>query len=93
MLPNKIYGEKMIKIGIVGASGYTGGELLRFLNNHPETEIVAATSRKYDGQPIHKVHPHLRNLEIKFENLKPSEIDADICIYSNTSWSIHEDSS
>ncbi len=68
----------MIKIGIVGASGYTGGELLKFLSTHPETEVVAATSRKYDGQPIYKVHPHLRELQIEFENLKPNEIDADL---------------
>ena len=68
----------MIKVGIVGASGYTGGELLRFLKNHPEIEIVAATSRQYDGNPVYKVHPHLRDLEIKFENLKPNEIDADL---------------
>jgi N-acetyl-gamma-glutamyl-phosphate reductase len=68
----------MIKVGIVGASGYTGGELLRFLINHPEIEIVAATSRKFDGEPIYKVHPHLRNSEIKFENLNPDEIGADV---------------
>ena len=68
----------MIKVGIIGASGYTGGELLRFLKNHPETDIVAATSRQYDGQPIYKVHPHLRDLEVKFENLKPDEMDADL---------------
>ena len=68
----------MIKVGIIGASGYTGGELLRFLKNHPEIEIVAATSRQYDGNPVYKVHPHLRDLEIKFENLKPNEIDADL---------------
>ena len=40
----------MIKVGIIGASGYTGGELLRFLKNHPETEIVSATSRQYSGE-------------------------------------------
>jgi N-acetyl-gamma-glutamyl-phosphate reductase len=68
----------MKEIGIIGASGYTGGELLRFLNNHPEIEVVAATSRKYDGQSIYTVHPHLRDLEIKFENLMPDEIDADL---------------
>jgi len=39
----------MIKVGIVGASGYTGGELLRFLKNHSNAEVVAATSRKFDG--------------------------------------------
>ena len=68
----------MIKVGIVGASGYTGGELLRFLKNHSNAEVVAATSRKFDGIPIHKVHPHLRDIDLKFENLKPSEIDADL---------------
>ena len=68
----------MIKVGIIGASGYTGGELLRFLKNHPDTELVAATSRQYDGQPIYKVHPNLRDLEMKFENLKPDEMDADL---------------
>jgi len=68
----------MIKVVIIGASGYTGGELLRFLKNHPETEIVAATSRQFNGEPIYKVHPHLRDMEIKFENLKPEEIDADL---------------
>ena len=68
----------MIKVGIIGASGYTGGELLRFLKNHPNAEVVAATSRKFDGIPIHKVHPHLRDIDLKFENLKPDEIDADL---------------
>ncbi len=68
----------MIKVGIIGASGYTGGELLRLLKNHSNAEVVAATSRKFDGIPIHKVHPHLRDIDLKFENLKPSEIDADL---------------
>ena len=40
----------MIKVGIIGASGYTGGELLRFLKNHPEIDIVAATSRQFKGE-------------------------------------------
>jgi N-acetyl-gamma-glutamyl-phosphate reductase len=68
----------MIKVGIIGASGYTGGELLRFLKNHPEIDIVAATSRQFKGESIHKVHPHLRDLEMKFEDIKPDEIDADL---------------
>ncbi len=73
-----LHGEKMIKVGVIGASGYTGGELLRFLDDHSKTEIVAATSRQYSGQPIYKAHPHLRDLDITFENIKPSEIEADI---------------
>jgi len=68
----------MIKVGIIGASGYTGGELIRFLLKHPDAEVVTATSRKYDGEPIYKVHPHLRDSELKFENLEPGELDADL---------------
>ena len=41
----KIMVRKMIKVSIIGASGYTGGELLRFLKNHPEVNIVAATKQ------------------------------------------------
>ena len=41
----------MIDVGIVGGSGYTGGELLRLLANHPEVKVVAVTSRKLAGKP------------------------------------------
>jgi N-acetyl-gamma-glutamyl-phosphate reductase len=68
----------MIRVGIVGASGYTGGELLRFLDGHPKVEVVAATSRQFEGTPIYKVHPHLRDVNLKFQNLSPGEIDADL---------------
>ena len=70
--------NKMIRVGIVGASGYTGGELLRFLSTHPQVEMVAATSRRFDGNPIHKVHPNLRDIDLKFENLSLEDIDADL---------------
>lgn len=68
----------MAEVAIVGASGYTGGELLRFLIKHPNIEIVAATSRKHDGVPIHKIHPHLQNTGLKFKNIDPEDIDADL---------------
>jgi N-acetyl-gamma-glutamyl-phosphate reductase len=68
----------MIDVAIVGASGYTGGELIRFLLNHPEVEIKDVTSRKYDGVPIHKVHPHIRDSGLIFKNKTPDELDADI---------------
>ncbi len=45
---------------IVGASGYTGGELLRLLLSHPEVELRQATSTKYAGKFVHSVHPNLR---------------------------------
>lgn len=48
------------RASIVGASGYTGGELLRLLLDHPGVELVAASSRSLAGQPLHRVHPNLR---------------------------------
>ncbi len=67
----------MIDVGIIGASGYTGGELLRFLSKHPHVEIVAATSRQYAGKPLKKVHPHLQELELEFTD-DIHNIDADL---------------
>jgi N-acetyl-gamma-glutamyl-phosphate/LysW-gamma-L-alpha-aminoadipyl-6-phosphate reductase len=52
----------MKSVGIIGASGYTGGELLRILVNHPEVEIKAATSRENAGEPLFRIHPQLRKL-------------------------------
>ncbi len=53
-----------MRVSIVGASGYTGGEVLRLLVNHPEVEIGQAISRTYAGQPIHRAHPHLRESDL-----------------------------
>lgn len=49
-----------ITASIVGASGYTGGELLRILLDHPHVAVSAATSRSLLGEPIHRAHPNLR---------------------------------
>ena len=49
-----------MRVSIVGASGYTGGEILRLLINHPEVVIGQVISRTYAGQPVRRVHPHLR---------------------------------
>lgn len=68
----------MYNIAIVGASGYTGGELLRMLLNHPEVEIIDITSRQYDGVEAHKIHPHIRDSGLVFKDKKPSELDADV---------------
>lgn len=68
----------MYNIAIVGASGYTGGELLRMLLNHPEVEITDITSRQYDGVEAHKIHPHIRDSGLVFKDKKPSELDADV---------------
>ncbi|TGC08446.1 N-acetyl-gamma-glutamyl-phosphate reductase [Methanolobus halotolerans] len=64
----------MINAGIIGASGYTGGELMRLFLNHPEVNIVAATSRKLAGKPVSGTHRHLKGfLDLKFQDLGPGE--------------------
>ena len=61
----------MAKIGIAGASGYTGVELLRLLTNHPKAEIVFLTSETYQGQPVTEVFPSLGGFaNIKFSSLE-----------------------
>ncbi|MGV8125601.1 MAG: N-acetyl-gamma-glutamyl-phosphate reductase [Methanothrix sp.] len=69
----------MIDVGIVGGSGYTGGELLRLLANHPQANVVAVTSRKLAGKPVTAVHSHLKNIySLNFEVLGAKEA-ADRC--------------
>jgi N-acetyl-gamma-glutamyl-phosphate/LysW-gamma-L-alpha-aminoadipyl-6-phosphate reductase len=63
-----------LKVTIVGGSGYTGGELLRLLLFHPQTEIKQITSRTYPGKFIHRVHPNLRKVStLKF--CSPDELE------------------
>ncbi len=67
--------DKMIRIGIVGASGYTGVELARIITAHPQVELVLATSRKYEGKPLSEVFPNLRGMvDIVCENIPPDRL-------------------
>jgi N-acetyl-gamma-glutamyl-phosphate reductase len=60
----------MVRVGIVGASGYTGVELARLLAGHPEIRLTVATSRQYAGKLLAEVFPNLRKrVEIICENL------------------------
>ncbi len=69
----------MIKIGIVGGSGYTGGELIRLLVGHPEAEIAIVTSRRLSGTSVTDIHRHLSGLfDLTFGNPSPEEI-ASVC--------------
>lgn len=52
----------MIKVGIVGGTGYTGVELLRLLAAHPQVQLTAITSRKEDGMPVADMFPSLRGV-------------------------------
>ncbi len=62
----------MIKVAVVGASGYTGGELLRLMATHSRVEVTVATSREYAGKPIHYVHFNLRGV---YRGLRFSKLD------------------
>ncbi|MEA5425026.1 N-acetyl-gamma-glutamyl-phosphate reductase [Arcicella lustrica] len=49
----------MIKVGIIGGAGYTGGELLRILIHHPAVEIVFVNSKSQAGKPVYSTHTDL----------------------------------
>lgn len=74
---------KKIKTAILGASGYTGAELLRLMQNHPAFEIVALTGDSQAGKPMDAVYPHLRarNLPalVKHTEVDFSTIDFVFC--------------
>jgi N-acetyl-gamma-glutamyl-phosphate/LysW-gamma-L-alpha-aminoadipyl-6-phosphate reductase len=67
-----------MRVGIVGGSGYTGGELLRLLLFHPQVEVTHITSREHTGQYVYTVHPHLRKVtELQFihpDRLGPCDV-------------------
>ncbi len=57
----------MITVSIVGASGYTGGEVLRLLLGHPRVKVSQVTSESNAGKYVHSVHPNLRKrTDLKF---------------------------
>jgi len=65
----------MIRIGIVGASGYTGVELARLLCGCPDVKLAVATSRQYNGKKLAEVYPNLTGLvDIVCEDLQPEEL-------------------
>lgn len=59
----------MLKVAILGGSGYTGGELLRILQQHPHVKITAVTSERLAGSPVSKLFLHSRDSVLKFEKL------------------------
>lgn len=67
-----------IDVAIIGASGYTGGELMRLLSRHNNVNIKYVTSRKNEGEYVSELHPNLETLDLKFSNPDPKDIDADL---------------
>lgn len=67
----------MIKVGVVGATGYGGRELLRLLTGHPEVQLVAAASTSVAGKAIAEELPAFRNLiDIEFESFDADSLKA-----------------
>jgi len=68
------------KVAVVGASGYSGEELVRLLLAHPQAELAAVTSRQFAGQPLALVFPrfanHPRAKELKFSEPDPKALAA-----------------
>ena len=71
------------QIGILGASGYTGAELVRLIATHPEMEIAALTADRKAGLQMGAVFPHLRHLDLpvltKISDVDMSKLDLVFC--------------
>ena len=66
-----------MKIGVIGASGYAGGELLRLLAGHSEFEVCSVTAHSNAGEPITAVHPQLNSYAgQKFSSFNASDFDS-----------------
>jgi len=75
----------MIKIGVVGGTGYTGVELLRLLAAHPDVEITAITSRGEAGTPVARLFPSLRRrVDIAFSDPAATDLSACQCVFFAT---------
>jgi N-acetyl-gamma-glutamyl-phosphate reductase len=64
----------MIRVGIAGATGYGGVELVRLLKRHPEVELTYLTSESFAGKRIEDVYPHLRGLAIELQALDAEKL-------------------
>ena len=65
----------MVRVAVLGATGYTARELLIRLVNHDGVDIVALTSRQPDPIPVTQSHPMLQDrINMAFENLPPEEV-------------------
>ena len=63
-----------IRVAVVGASGYSGEELVRLLLKHPNVELTAITSRANAGKSIGEVYPRFAKSDLKFCNPEVSEL-------------------
>jgi N-acetyl-gamma-glutamyl-phosphate/LysW-gamma-L-alpha-aminoadipyl-6-phosphate reductase len=71
-----------LSASVVGASGFTGGELLRLLDGHPAFEIVQATSRSKENKTVGHAHPNLRHVDLRFSH--PEDLDSVDVLFAAT---------
>jgi N-acetyl-gamma-glutamyl-phosphate reductase len=64
-----------VRVAVVGAAGYAGGELIRLLAGHPAVEIVSVHARDRDGHALATEHPHLASLGLSFTSGDPDDVD------------------
>lgn len=69
-------GRAMIRVGIVGATGYVGGELIRLLARHPNVRLVGLQGRERDQEDVASSHPHLARTDLRIDAAVPSDVDA-----------------
>jgi len=67
---------------VVGGSGFTGGELLRLIDGHPEFELAQATSRSKENKTIGNTHPNLRHTDLRFSD--PAELESVDVLFAAT---------
>src|SRR5690606_35336033 len=74
----------LIKVGIVGGTGYTGVELLRLLAQHPGVQVRGITSRNEDGMPVADMYPSLRGkVDLRFQTSETAGLDqCDVVVFA-----------
>ncbi len=65
-----------VRVGVIGATGYVGGELIRLLSGHPFVRLVGLTGRDRQGDPVGAVHPHLADTGLTLDSELAEEVDA-----------------
>ena len=78
----------MIKVGIVGATGYTGVELLRLLAGHPQAQVTVITSRSEKGLPVADLYPNLRGvIDLAFSAPDVDQLsECDVVFFATPAW-------
>lgn len=72
----------MIKVGIIGATGYAGAELVRLLFNHPETEIAAISSVSFEGELLNSVYPSYYKLNSQICESQEDVVDRSDVVFA-----------